>query len=188
MSKTTFLASSCLLLFATQASGEVTVFGPTPYRSAAESPFAKYLAGSNFYLEDFEDGELNTPGISQLSSVRPTQTPVFGTVETPGPLTDSVDGDDGLLDGSGVAGHSLRSHVVGTFLTNPVTVAMDLKFGFEEDELSRLPNAFGFVWTDNPTSLTAINGNVVIRVQAIGIDGQIVADFQEGQETGTGPI
>ncbi len=58
-----------------------TFLGPTPYLSAADSPFAEYLDGPDFYLEDFEDGELNTLGIfhpaaSQRLSQIPTSSPI----------------------------------------------------------------------------------------------------------------
>ena len=50
-----------VLLFATTGGADVgpTFLGPTPYLSAADSPFN--LAGPNFCLEDFEDGGPVTP-------------------------------------------------------------------------------------------------------------------------------
>jgi len=83
------------------ANATITLFGPTPYLSAADSPFNLSGRGTTFFLEDFEDGLINTPGLN-ISQV-------FGgaTVNPPGSLTDSVDADDGVIDGSGTAGHSL---------------------------------------------------------------------------------
>ncbi len=61
----------------------VTFLGPTPDLSAADSPFD---LSSNFYLEDFEDGALNTPGVSGNVKVQ------SGFVDI-----DSVDADDGVI-------------------------------------------------------------------------------------------
>lgn len=47
-------------------------------------------------LEDFEDALLNTPGVSGAG----------GGVTGPGGITDSVDADDGAIDGSGLLGRS----------------------------------------------------------------------------------
>lgn len=143
------VASYAVGLSAT-ATAAVTFFGPTPYLSAADSPFAEYLDGPNFYLEDFEDGELNTPGIFQ-----PIISPLLGTashgvVVGPSDSTDSVDADDGLLDNAGSSGHSFRSesHILSPTL--PVRNQLNIDFEFDSDELGFLPNAFGFVWTDGP--------------------------------------
>ena len=59
--------------------------GPLPYLSQADSPFD--LSAPGAYLEDFEDGLLNTPGVA--ASV--------GSVMGPSSNTDSVDGDDGSI-------------------------------------------------------------------------------------------
>src|SRR6185295_5549806 len=40
-----------------------TLYGPSPYLSAADSPFAGLSLGY-YLLEDFEDGQLNTPGVA----------------------------------------------------------------------------------------------------------------------------
>jgi hypothetical protein len=97
-----------------------------PYKSFADSPFAP-LSFAAFHLEDFEDGLLNTPGLSANA----------GTVLTSGSLKDSVDGDDGAIDGSGSAGNSYYVS------TNAVT------FAFDATALGgRLPTHVGLVWTD----------------------------------------
>src|SRR6185312_15032118 len=57
------------------------------------------LASGQTFLETFESGSLTTPGV----------TPSTGSVVPPGGITDSVDGDDGAIDGSGTAGHSFFS-------------------------------------------------------------------------------
>ena len=75
-----------------------SLIGPTPYSSFADSPFAGG-SFSWFYVEDFEDGLINTPGVSV--------SPLTSAMAVGG-YTDSVDGDDGVIDGSGSGGHSLR--------------------------------------------------------------------------------
>jgi len=108
-----------------------TFVGPTPYLSQADSPFAP--AGT-FYLEDFEDGSLNTPGVAAST----------GSVVAPGAITDSVDGDDGTIDGSGKGGHS--------FFANPGSDG--IRFTFDAGALGTLPTAAGIVWTDGTGEIT----------------------------------
>src|SRR5262249_46495476 len=73
-----------------------TWYGPTPYLCASDSPFSMAGLGQTFFLETFEDGMLNTPGV--------TASP--GAAVAYGYLVDSVDCDDGTIDGSGSGGHS----------------------------------------------------------------------------------
>lgn len=105
----------------------VPVFlGPTAYTSFTDSPF-KSGKFDYFHLENFEDGKLNTPGVHASA----------GAVAPPDRFTDSVDADDGLTDGSGLAGHSWFSQN-----TNRLT------FTFDVGVLGRLPTHAGIVWTD----------------------------------------
>jgi hypothetical protein len=104
-------------------------YGPTPYLSFADSPFASIGATQYFYLEDFEDGALNTPGVTVTSGA---------IVAGPSSATDSVDADDGAIDGSGLAGHSLFSNAALT----------SFEFTFNSAALGGLPNLVGIVWTD----------------------------------------
>src|SRR6185312_8199847 len=92
------LVGASLLLAAPLASGQ-TFLGPTPYLSQADSPFAASITAGTTFLETFESGSLTTPGV----------TPSTGSVVPPGGITDSVDGDDGSIDGSGTGGHSFFS-------------------------------------------------------------------------------
>src|SRR5512144_1524374 len=78
------------------AGGGATPLGPTPYLSAADSPFP--LGTGTFCLEDFEGAGFDVPGVTGN-----------GSLVTPGPITDSVDGDDGTIDGFGTAGQSYFS-------------------------------------------------------------------------------
>lgn len=107
---------------ASQASAQVVEYGPSEYFQFSDSPFSGL---NNMTLEDFEDGLLNVPGVTAST----------GSIVNPGAITDSVDGDDGVLDGSGTGGHSwFGSGTAGFSFTfdNPVTHA-------------------GIVWTDGLT-------------------------------------
>ena len=73
--------------------------GPTPYIQRSDTPAAFLL--DSLDIEDFEDGQLDP----RLIPVTPIS--LIG----PGGLTDSVDADDGLVDGSGINGRSLFSGV-----------------------------------------------------------------------------
>ncbi len=105
-------------------------FEPTPYLSFQDSPF-RTLSLSHFYLEDFEDHLLNTPGVSADAG---------GVVSvTFGPSGhDSVDADDGVIDGSGSNGDDFF---------NP-NGAQGTKFTFNANVLGSLPTHAGLVWTD----------------------------------------
>lgn len=150
------------------ASAGFTFLGPTPYLSRADSPFPVDGSNPNFFLEDFEDGELNTPGIFQ-----PLHPATHGSVIHPHHLTNSVDSDDGLIDGDGTGGHSMAANAYVVFPTDPPHSWSDLRFGFDSTELGFHPNAFGFVWTDG------IAPNKV-RIEVFGGDWQLLGqgEFQ----------
>ncbi len=61
------LACATLLLGAT-ISAQAQYVGPTPYTSFAGSPFSS-VSFNYFHLENFEDGLLNTPGVSASAGV-----------------------------------------------------------------------------------------------------------------------
>lgn len=102
--------------------------GPTAYLSSADSPFSPFTGFTYFYLENFEDGLLNTPGVIASAGAP------FG----PTGITDSVDADDGTIDGSGTGGNSFFSG----------SGAAGISFTFSATVLGALPNAAGIVWTD----------------------------------------
>lgn len=106
-------------------------FGPTPYLSSGAIPVGFYAGGSPTALENFEDGTLSF-GITASA----------GAVIPPGSagLIDSVDGDDGVIDGSGLAGHSWFFGSGATGVT----------FTFS----GPLPTAAGMVWTDGAGTTT----------------------------------
>jgi len=99
--------------------------GPIPYLSQADSPFA--LGTGTFCLETFESGSLSVPGVT-------------GDAAVTGPAgnTDSVDADDGSIDGSGTSG---RSYFTGDGSTG-------ITFTFDPNGPLGLPTSAGMVWTD----------------------------------------
>jgi hypothetical protein len=118
-------AAAAGVLSATPAAA-VAYLGPSGYLSAADSPFGG-VTFSYFHLENFEDGALNTPGLSAVG----------GSVVGPGSFTDSVDADDGTIDGFGTSGYSYYS-----------AGAQSITFNFNGIALGNLPTRVGVVWTD----------------------------------------
>ncbi|HEX5219648.1 MAG TPA: hypothetical protein VFZ59_08775, partial [Verrucomicrobiae bacterium] len=103
--------------------------GPTPYLSFANSAFSVTNGDAYFYLENFEDGALNTPGATAS---------LGWTVANSGFATDSVDADDGSIDGTGFGGRS--------YYSNGQT---NLTVTFNAAALGgKLPTQAGIVWTD----------------------------------------
>jgi len=135
-----------------EAHAAASFFGPTPYLSFANSPF-NGPSFSYFHLENFEDGVLNTPGVSASPG---------WVVAAPSALTDSVDGDDGSIDGSGTAGWSLFSNGTSSSLT----------FTFNAAALGgSLPTHVGIVWTDvgNATPVVGFGGVSFSALDAHGV-------------------
>jgi hypothetical protein len=93
------------------------------YSSASNSAFA---GASDLHLENFEDGLVNTAGL----------TVNHGKIKGPGGSTDSVDGDDGKLNKKGNKGHSFSS---GSFKS--------ITFNFASQD-GQGPTAAGIVFTD----------------------------------------
>jgi hypothetical protein len=116
------------------------LLGPTPYLSFNDSPFIGLIVGDYFHNETFEDGLLNTPGLSTASGFGGN---VIGGIPVGG-LIDSVDADDGLIDGSGSRG---RSYFRAAGATGFV-------FQFSASLLGALPTHAGLVWTDGQFNTT----------------------------------
>lgn len=132
----------------------------------AVSPFNDVIF-QEFYLETFEDGALNTPSVTGN-----------GGTFSGGPTVDSVDVDDGSIDGSGLNG---TSYVVSiTAGSNPqITFEFSILPGTGE-----LPTHVGLVWTDGlPEDITV----TFEAFDELGNSlGTIVASgFPDGVNTGT---
>ncbi|MDU8946610.1 VPLPA-CTERM sorting domain-containing protein [Ovoidimarina sediminis] len=114
-----------LALFASSVSA-ATFFGPTPYTSEADIPDGLYDGGATF-IETFED--LSLDGGITASAGAPYSAS----------NTDSVDADDGSIDGSGLAGSSFFSGSGATGITFTFDTAV---------------TAAGLVWTDGFGTIT----------------------------------
>ena len=106
------------------AAGGLTFVGPVPYLSVADSPIA---SGASLLVQDFEAATIQTPGAVLASP----------ELMAPAPTTDSVDGDDGAIDGSGSAGWPVIQPAGSTMAVL-----------FLEEELGAFPTRFGLVVTD----------------------------------------
>ena len=153
-----FLAVSAL---GQGARGAPVFFAPQPYLSTDDSPFLG--RGGTFFLEDFEDGQLNTPGVSA---------PNF-FLHAPSVTTGSVDADDGAVDGSGAAGHALSSGVIIAGMSYPPLYQSGLGIEFDRDELGFWPTEVGFVWTGSGSNFLGF-----VVVDAAGVTAGTITTSQ----------
>jgi hypothetical protein len=132
--------------------------GPTPYLSFSDSPF-NGLAFSTFYLEDVEDGAINTLGLS---------------VTGPGECIAGTDCfvNSGVIDSVGNGGNGNVGHSI--FGNGSLTVT------FDQNALGGFPTAAGLVWTDgaNPITFEAFDQNGVSL-------GTITGNHADGSISGT---
>jgi hypothetical protein len=139
-------ALAAVALSAGVACGQ-TFLGPSPYLCQGDSPWDTSAPG--FILEDFEDG-FNVPGVAGN-----------GNVTGPGGITDSVDCDDGVIDG---LGRNARSYF-GSGSTG-------ITFTFSEP----LPQRAGIVWTDGVHNTSANS----IHFEAFARDGTRLGQIDGG--------
>lgn len=130
------------------------IIGPTTYVGLDDSPL-NLFGGALAYFENFEDGVFNIPGVTASA----------GSVLGPSGITDSVDEDDGNIDGFGTVGHSFFS----------ANGAAGIHFFFDADVLGQLPTEAGLVWTDGAGTITFRafdgDGNEIGMVQGNHADG-----------------
>ena len=105
----------------------------SPYLGASDSPYAD-IDFDYFHLENMEDG-VNEPGLVAEGGF---------IIDGGNPNVDSVDEDDGAIDGSGSDGASYA-----TIRPNP-----DALFTFSIEVLGELPTHAGVVWTDGGSDNT----------------------------------
>ena len=152
---------------------------PSPYLSfdsnlagVSISPFAN-KEFTSFFLEDFEDGALNTPGVTIQE---------FSTTNINTAYSDSVDGDDGVIDG--FATGQTRS-LFSNFTTSSFT------FVFSALELNGvLPTHAGIVWTDigrnnggTPFASDLINNTTFEAFDALGNSLGLFGPFSFGDSS-----
>lgn len=162
------LLGSVLALSVATNSNAATLLGPLggtglsgEYASFNDSPF-KGVAFSYFYLENFEDGALNTPGVTATGSGLRINN-----------VDDSVDTDDGVMDGDGTAGVNMWAWA-----------EPGITFDFNQSQLGTLPTHVGIVWTDgiNPITFEAFDANgtslgVITGMHADAVhDGKTIDD------------
>jgi len=135
------------------AAGPVFFFSATtPYLSTADIPLGFYDGGGPVLLDNLEDGSLH-----------PSLTGSDGSVisNTLGGVRDSVDDDDGLIDGT--CGPQTPGRCASWF-NGAGNVGATFTFAGN----GALPTAFGLVWTD---------GFGVISFSAVAADGQSLGTF-----------
>ncbi len=141
------------------------VFEDSSYLSGFDSPFELFGPDSDFLLEDFEDGMLNSLGLLGFG----------GEIRFPSNFTDSVDADDGSIDGFGLEGHNYWAF---PGLEGPIA-----RFEFDAKALGGLPRQVGLVWTDGNfdaiTFFEAFDNNG----QSLGILELVLGD--NGHQGGT---
>lgn len=115
------------------------VADPIPYLSRADSPFNGVSFPSYFHFEDWEDGLVNTPGVTASSME------VSGSFPT---LIDSIDGDDGVVDGK-------CEKAVGT-CNSGFSGSGVFEITFDAAVLGALPTHAGIAWTDGSPSCDAV--------------------------------
>jgi hypothetical protein len=143
------------------AGGGATPLGPTPYLSAADSPFP--LGTGTFCLEDFEGAGFDVPGVTGN-----------GSLTLAGSITDSVDGDDGTIDGSGTGGQSYFSGDGSGGIT----------FNFDPQAPLGLPTNAGMVWTDGGLGVDVTFESFDQNGASLGtIVAPALADFSNSGET-----
>ena len=148
-----------------RASGAPLYYDPVNYLSQADSPF-RNLQSTYFHLETFEDHLLNTPGVT--ANTGGVTSVLFGATNH-----DSVDGDDGTINGTGLAGDSYFS----------ANGSAGIRFTFNAAVLGSLPTHAGVVWTDGAgtTSFEAFNAQGV----SMGVQGPFnIADLSNSGTTG----
>jgi hypothetical protein len=140
---------------------------PSAYLSFQDSPF-RTVGFQQFWLENFEDGFLNTPGVRSLT----------GRVQLPSSTTDSVDGDDGSIDGFGTRGRSWTSGGFNSLI----------RFEFSRVN-GLLPTHAGAVWTDVSWTTFLDYGYGRVLLQAFDASGVLIGgspsyDLGDGRITG----
>ncbi len=137
-----------LLSVSCASQGATVLFDVAGYASLADSPFSQNTPAT-FYLEGFEDGLFNTPGVTGISNTPGTVLGVLAK-EYGNQHVDSVDADDGTIDGSGLGGHSLGNTL------NTTSEDLGYTFTFDAAVLGGLPTHVGIVWTDGGFGISTV--------------------------------
>ena len=148
--------AGCLLAQPAQAA--LTYHNPSVYASLSDSPWATETG--DLVVEDFEDAMVNAIGLSATG----------GSIRNPGTYTDSVDFDDGAMDGLGQQGRSYWA----------LNATAGMTFTFDAGTIGFTPNVAGLVWTDGNWNATvffeAFDGSGV----SLGIQQYVIGDNNDG--------
>jgi hypothetical protein len=144
--------------------------GPGPFGPLADCPSGRCVTGINgakplyFYLEDLRDGAVNTPGLTvTLLTIAPG---------------DSVDEDDGAINGVGSAPFSLRSD-------NSNSPRVELRF--DARILGQLPTHIGVVLTDgNKDAKTRVEVFDASGLSVGSTNANLTNTFLDGSISGGG--
>jgi hypothetical protein len=150
------LVVALLWLSAGAVSRAATMFGPVPYLSLDDTPAGLFAAGGPVVTQTFEDATgpwLTGFTVDCGSRIGPNSISGGGF-----PVTDSVDGDDGTIDGSGTLGGSwfCESNDMLIRFLDPVVAA-------------------GVAVTDGDRRLTNV------RLEFLGLEGSPIATFDPGR-------
>jgi hypothetical protein len=159
MSNIRVAAAASLLVLASLAPAalaQTQTFGPSPYLSQASSPFNATSFSWSVLLNGGDSGPTFAPGVTFNTGVQAIGP---GSV---GGIIDSVDGDDGVLDGCGAG----RSYFACPSL---------LEVTFNASIIGGLPTHAGLVWTDGwgAVTFTAFDAanNVIATITGASADG-----------------
>lgn len=131
------LVRSCAVVVSISTPVLAQFSGPSPYLRRVDSPFTAAGPFNFFHVQDFEPATV-VPGLTSSG----------GVIGAPGVFADSVDEDDGTVDGSGIAGSSYFSN----------GLASSFEFRFDSGVLGALPTHAGVVWTDVGNVLSGTTG------------------------------
>ncbi len=148
------------LAWPVMAGDHTFIFDDTPYVSSGDSPFDLFGPDSDFFLEDFEDGLLNTLGLLGFG----------GEIRFPSSFTDSVDADDGIIDGFGLEGHNYWAFF-GKGPFGPLA-----RFEFDPNVLGGLPRSVGVVWTDGNIFATTFFEVFDFNGESLGVHELVLGD------------
>jgi hypothetical protein len=152
-----FMVCVALLALGSTVSAAPVLVTKDNYQSAGDSPFD--LAGGGFYLEDFEDGLVNTPGLSTGGNGDP-----FFAVDIIGPPT-GVSIDAG---GNAARPHTSFSDLVGTDYAN-------IEFSFDAAAIGGLPTQVGLVLTQ--ADIVPDDIKLTVYDQSLAIAGEFSASL-----------
>ncbi len=146
------------------------VIGPFPYGGVEDSPFPEFGIEESFVLEDFEDGQLNVPGVmlADRSSVFVGETSI--TTRVAAYSANSVEGfDDG--------GQFLLTTPTVCALSYPPQCPSSISLVFDHETFGSLPTYVAFVWTD-AVRLDQRRFHPLAKISVSDSQGQVIDNLE----------